>query len=216
MGNGLKNCLSIETTAQNLGVSLYSFEKNGAPHLLENILEPSGARQSELLVPTIEKILRRGHLTRDDLSLLSVDIGPGSFTGVRVGLAVARTLAQALEIPLVGISSLEAMAWSAGKTHPDEIIVPWLPATAGEVYFAVYSRGETLVAPCWKTEKDLQSILRKYKGAHTVTESPESMAIAEAGIKRFCTKPISPQFYFENVEPLYLQPSWAERSKRSA
>ncbi|MCG3205405.1 MAG: hypothetical protein KCHDKBKB_02126 [Elusimicrobia bacterium] len=190
-------------------------------------------------------MLSEGPWKRTNIRLIGVDVGPGSFTGVRVGLAVARTLAQGLKVPLVGISSLEAMARAVAEKlsqknysssprkpigqdegvvqsvfkydlqHSSKVLVPWFPATAGEVYFAVYKNGRVVVAPCWRSEADMRNILRRFPDHVITTEPASSQVIAELAIEKYLKKPSSKKFHFENVVPQYLQPSWAERSKRS-
>src|SRR5262249_5846266 len=157
-----------------------------------------------------------------DLSLIAVNAGPGSFTGVRVGLATARTLAQGLNIPLAGVCGLEAMAWAATISSPPregsgEIIVSHLPALEGEVYFAAYRRtGDRLkeiIVPLWTTHNEMQKRIKNLKNAFPVSQPPHPDTVAELGIAKYSAAPTSPRFYWENVVPMYLQPSWAERKK---
>lgn len=74
-----------------------------------------------------------------DVGLLVVGVGPGSFTGIRVAMATARTLAWTAGIPAVGVVSLEALAWSVGAGVPSgRLIAPFVDARKGEVYGALY------------------------------------------------------------------------------
>ncbi len=101
---------------------------------------------SRRLMGEIDGLLTRNSLTLSDLSALAVGLGPGSFTGVRVGVTTAKTLAQVTGKPLVGIGTLEAYAavWpSAGDTR----LVPVLPSRKGEVYAAAYQNGDCVEAP---------------------------------------------------------------------
>jgi len=75
--------------------------------------EPSAGKQSRVLVPMIEDTLKRAELAYKDLSAVACTIGPGGFTGIRVGLATARAIALAANKPLIGLTTLEVMAWSA-------------------------------------------------------------------------------------------------------
>jgi len=70
-------------------------------------------RQAEILVPMIEEIMTRAGVTFQTLDRIAVTIGPGSFTGVRIGLSTARALALASNLPLIGVSTLQVMASSA-------------------------------------------------------------------------------------------------------
>ncbi len=96
------------------------------------------ARHGETLLPRIEKVLERAGLDLASLDLLAVGIGPGSFTGVRVGLATAKGLALASGKPLRGVVSLRTMARGAyGADVP--LVAPVLDAYKGEVYSALYA-----------------------------------------------------------------------------
>ncbi|NBV06922.1 MAG: tRNA (adenosine(37)-N6)-threonylcarbamoyltransferase complex dimerization subunit type 1 TsaB [Proteobacteria bacterium] len=98
--------LAFDTTNSTLSVALLEGEKI----LCQNLILESG-KQSELLIPEIEKILQENKIWYQDLDLITATKGPGSFTGVRIGLAVARTLKIATNLPLILINSLEALAF---------------------------------------------------------------------------------------------------------
>ncbi len=100
---------------------------------------------SRRLMGQIDALLTTNGQTLADLSALAVGVGPGSFTGVRVGVTTAKTLAQVTGKPLVGVVTLEAYAdgWRDGPT----VVVPMLPSRRGEVYAAVYAGGEVQEAP---------------------------------------------------------------------
>ncbi len=93
---------------------------------------------SEQILASISYLLSRLGVARADLGAVAVSLGPGSFTGVRVGLASAGGLARALDIPALGLSSLETLARSASGRWPGSWICPWLEAGRGEVYAAAY------------------------------------------------------------------------------
>lgn len=93
---------------------------------------------SEQVLSSISHLLSRLEVTRGDLDAVAVSLGPGSFTGVRVGLASAGGLARALDIPALGLSSLEALARSVSGRRRGSWICPWLEAGRGEVYAAAY------------------------------------------------------------------------------
>lgn len=121
---------------------------------------------AETILPTIDKFLSKINWKIKDLNGIAITIGPGSFTGLRVGLATAKGLALANNIPIVPISSLKALALNAGDIKQN--ICPMLDARKEEVYVAVFSRnqdelneivGETSMKP-----KELIEILNKMKG----------------------------------------------------
>jgi tRNA threonylcarbamoyladenosine biosynthesis protein TsaB len=82
--------------------------------VLAERLEPMERGQAERLVPMIEEVMAESGFGYADLDALAVTVGPGAFTGVRIGLAAARGFALALELPQIGVSSLEALAAATG------------------------------------------------------------------------------------------------------
>jgi len=96
---------------------------------------------ADALLKVVQELLADNGRTREELGAIGVTVGPGSFTGLRIGVATAKGLAYGLDVPLIGVSSLEAMAASLLEDHPDvEYAVPCLDARRREVYSAVYRR----------------------------------------------------------------------------
>ncbi|CUA81272.1 MULTISPECIES: tRNA (adenosine(37)-N6)-threonylcarbamoyltransferase complex dimerization subunit type 1 TsaB [Anoxybacillus] len=88
------------------------------------------------VMPAIEALLQECEVSPQDLARIVVAKGPGSYTGVRIGVTIAKTLAWTLNIPLVGISSLEVMA--ANAKYFDGLIVPLMDARRGQIYTGLY------------------------------------------------------------------------------
>ncbi|MCK4532689.1 tRNA (adenosine(37)-N6)-threonylcarbamoyltransferase complex dimerization subunit type 1 TsaB [bacterium] len=123
--------LGIETTSKICSVAVLE-DGNLAGEYILNIK----GKHSEKLFSGLNKILMDLKINIKDLEGISVSTGPGSFTGIRVGISAVRALAQALEIPVVGVSSLDVLAFS---TFPcDFIVCPIIDALRGEVYTALY------------------------------------------------------------------------------
>jgi tRNA threonylcarbamoyladenosine biosynthesis protein TsaB len=103
----------------------------------------AGRTCSEELLPAVREMLETGGLAVRDLDVIVVVVGPGSFTGVRVGLSTAKGLAQAAGVPVIGVSRLQVLAQKAGS----RAVV--LDAGRGEMYFGVAGdeAGETLMGP---------------------------------------------------------------------
>jgi tRNA threonylcarbamoyladenosine biosynthesis protein TsaB len=91
---------------------------------------------SEELLNNIDFLLKQTGYSLKDLDGISITNGPGSFTGLRIGLSTARTFAQVLDIPLIGISCLDVLAYNTACS--EEWIVPVIDARRGRVYTAVY------------------------------------------------------------------------------
>jgi tRNA threonylcarbamoyladenosine biosynthesis protein TsaB len=95
-----------------------------------------GRRHAETLVPAIQFMCQQIDIGLDEISVVAVDVGPGLITGMRVGLASAKAIAQALRIPMIGISSLDLLAFPS--RHTDRLVVPVIDARKGEVFYAMY------------------------------------------------------------------------------
>jgi tRNA threonylcarbamoyladenosine biosynthesis protein TsaB len=100
---------------------------------------PSEQRHGDVVLPRVQAVLAAASLQLADIELLAVGIGPGSFTGLRVGLATVKGLAFALQKPLRGVSSLEVIA-SAALEHAQQAAV-LIDAFKSEVYAGVFQRG---------------------------------------------------------------------------
>ena len=123
--------LGIETATERVSVAVGGHE--GVIALFE---VTRGRRHAETLVPAIEFTLRQADIEMEAISVVAVDVGPGLFTGMRVGLASAKAFAQALRVPMIGISSLDLLAFSS--RHSDKVVVPVIDARKSEVFYAMY------------------------------------------------------------------------------
>lgn len=92
---------------------------------------------SQKLLPMIEEVLERCELKTKDIDLFGVSLGPGSFTGLRIGITTVKVMAQALNKPVVGVSSLEGLAYNI--PFFDGLICPIIDAQRESVYSAIYS-----------------------------------------------------------------------------
>ncbi len=96
---------------------------------------------ADALLKVVQEILADNDRSRLDLGSIGVTVGPGSFTGLRIGVATAKGLAYGLDVPLVGVGTLEAMAASLLEDHPGvDFAVPCLDARRQQVFSAVYRR----------------------------------------------------------------------------
>lgn len=102
----------------------------------------SGFRHSETLLPTIEACLKDASLAAEELDLIACAKGPGSFMGLRIGLATAKGLSLALGIPWVGVPTLDCMAYGRGGANgAGGVVVPVLDARKNRLYAAIYRAG---------------------------------------------------------------------------
>ena len=123
--------LGIETATQVVSVAL-----GGDDGVIGVVEINQGRRHAETLAPAIEFVCHHAQIELSEIGAIGVDIGPGLFTGMRVGIASAKAIAQALQIPLVGISSLDLLAYSL--RHSAKVIASVIDARKGEVFHAFY------------------------------------------------------------------------------
>lgn len=123
--------LGIDTATDQVGCAI-----GGHEGVLAACRSARGRRHAESLAPAIKTVTEQSGVALGDLGAIAVDVGPGLFTGLRVGLATGVTMAQTLGIPMLGISSLDLLAWSVRFT--DRLIVPVVDARRGEVFYSLY------------------------------------------------------------------------------
>jgi tRNA threonylcarbamoyladenosine biosynthesis protein TsaB len=119
--------------------------------------EGSRGEHAGRLLPLVDQALRQGGVGWQQLDRIAVGVGPGGFTGLRIGIATARALAQARGLPLVPVSSLAALA--AGVEH-EGVVAAVIDARRGEVFAAAYERGTQRLAPAAIAPDELAARLR--------------------------------------------------------
>ena len=133
--------LGVDTSGKNGSIALVRLEQ-GSPRTLE-VVALEGGTFSAQLVPQISELLQRHRLTKRDIDAFAVVSGPGSFTGLRVGLAAIKALAEILQKPIAAVSLLEAVACTSEKKGE---VLAALDAGRGEIYVAEYSASEAQTA----------------------------------------------------------------------
>lgn len=123
--------LGIETVTEQTGCAL-----GGTEGVLASIHVARGRRHAETLVPAIRFMCEQARVELHEVAVVAVDVGPGLFTGLRVGVATAKAMAQGLRVPMVGLSSLDLLAFSV--RHSNRLIGAVLDARRGEVFSAFY------------------------------------------------------------------------------
>jgi len=123
--------LGIESATARAGVALAS---DGV--VVASAQVTRGPRHAEILVPGLKFVCEQAGIALDDVDAIAVDVGPGLFTGLRVGIATANGLAQALGLPMIGVSSLDLLAHA--MRHAGNDIVSVIDARRSEVYAARY------------------------------------------------------------------------------
>lgn len=128
--------LALDTSNKTLSVAVELTDGTIIEQTIENTLQ-----HSVLLMPTIEAVFKEAGITAKDLTKIVVAEGPGSYTGLRIGVTVAKTLAKSLGISLVGVSSLDVFLPDlTSKVKVGEIIVPFFDARRGNIFAVGYRK----------------------------------------------------------------------------
>ena len=178
----------------------------------------SSGRHGENLFGYIESALADAGATREEISLIGVNIGPGGFTSLRVGLATAKGLALGLDLPIVGVSALRVLARSI-EGEAGLVRGPVMKAYRGDVFTAAYvidgGAVEELVAPCFGAPDEVLARVRGSVGARPLVlrrdpATPEALLEEVRHVHR-TEGPAD----LARLEPAYLRPSDAELPPQS-
>lgn len=174
---------------------------------------------SAFFMPTLQKLLKNNEILIKDIDAIGVDIGPGSFTGIRAGITIARVLCQQTNTKLVGINSLEILSKINEKGTKTIII---LDARKNRVYYAEYENNKEIIAPKLVEKDDLLEIIDKKayiitdksigeflkeKGITTIEyeKNDKNIGIFLSDIVEEKLQDINNKFNWAEVKPLYIQ-----------
>lgn len=182
--------LAIDTSTR---VSSVALVEDG--RVIAELNQDTRLTHSERLMPQIKQLLDMAEKTSRDLTAIAVSIGPGSFTGLRIGMATAKTMAYALGISIIGVPTMEALAWNCPLDGHH--LVAMLDAQKGNVYTARYhfESGKIVV------EED--AVVRPYEEAVELLvqlDEPclivgERQAIRDASILTECVRTAPPHLF---------------------
>lgn len=222
--------LAVHSTTPYLGVAVTEEDRI----LCEKVLPP-GREHLENLLPMIASLMEEARIDLEQVNGFAVAKGPGSFSGIRVGMAAVKGMALALGKAVAGISSLEILAWQALKTG--ERGLPVIDARRGEIYTALYGKGkgrlELLDGPTLISRATLNHFVEPYREGlilcgDEVTEGlvaqgcnvirrpvqvPSAAACAILAWQRFRHGAADE---LHALAPLYIRRSDAEEKKRSS
>lgn len=147
--------LAVDTSSKLCSVAILE-DKN----LIKKLELDNGLTHSETLMPLIQQLLNECSLSLNNIDLLVSDVGPGSFTGIRIGVSSCKAFSDSLNIPCVGISSLEVLAYNIQN---DSIICSTIDCKNNNCYFALYELNSgnynVLIEPCAKSVNDVLDLL---------------------------------------------------------
>jgi tRNA threonylcarbamoyladenosine biosynthesis protein TsaB len=220
--------VGIDTSTQHTSVAI------GSEREILGRVQVVGRARQESVTPALEQLLRWSDVHLDQVGGFAVGVGPGLFTGLRVGVATAKTLAQVMGAPIAGITSLDALAYAVRHTH--RRIAAVIDARRGEVFYSVYRSvpggvvretehvveqpshlvaelealpGEVLaVGDGAMLYRDaLQELGQRVEIASPAYAHPDAAALVELAVPRFLREEHDRVF---DVVPLYLRRSDAE------
>ncbi len=171
--------LAITTSTAEGGVAVLDGER-----VLSEVSYDGGAAHAERLLPAIEEALSSAGVLRSALTRIACDVGPGSFTGVRVAVSLAKGLALGLGIGAVGVGSLEAMAAEALSTSHPAMVGACLDARRDEVFIAAYDAALEVVLPVRIARADGPLASLFPAGTHVATRPPKAVWIGRVALRK--------------------------------
>lgn len=225
--------LALDSTAVTASAALWSDGSLMAQYMLN-----SGHTHSTTLLPMIRHMLETSGVSVDKIDCMTCSVGPGSFTGIRIGIATVKGLAFGTDKPCIGVSSLEAMAY--GMKSVNGIVCPVINARRTQYYSALFRIQDGAVTRLTEDEvilgADLDGILAEYDepiyltgdgyesargfitypGLMYTPESyrwPTAFAVAEAAAYKLIHASPETVFTPDDLVPVYLRKTQAERER---
>jgi tRNA threonylcarbamoyladenosine biosynthesis protein TsaB len=219
--------LNIETSTKNCSVSV---SKNGKLIALKELCEANFSH-AEKLTPFITQTIKESKINLNNLSAVAIGKGPGSFTGLRIGVSSAKGLCFGLDIPLIAIPTMEILA--NATTVYNGYIIPLLDARRQEVYTAVFNKNHEFVKDTFNhvlhensfleyLDKDevvflgdgvtkTKEIIKHKNAVFLDGNNPSAKEMARLAFNKFKNKEFEDVAYFE---PFYLKDFYVTPSKK--
>lgn len=186
----------------------------------ETLESKDGNYHSAFFMPTLQKILKENKILIKDIDAIGVNIGPGSFTGIRAGITIARVLCQQTNTKLVGVNSLKILS-KINKENSKTIVI--LDARKNRVYYAEFENNQEIIKPTLIDKEELINIIDK--NAFIITDKTIQEFLIELQIKSisyeendkdiglYLSKIVDEElknsstndFHWAKVKPLYIQ-----------
>ena len=201
--------LAIGTSGKNCTVAI-SEDKN----IIKEINITDGLTHSETLMPSIDKLLKETGLTLKDMDAYAVSVGPGSFTGIRIGVSTIKGLCLGCDKPVIAVSSLLALAYN--ELDISGYIVSYIDARNDNVYAGIYKNENGVISQVGDYISDNISVLNE----KVATLDDKYIIVSDKDTFEYASKIAEAAFdLYEqgivtdgvHVSPLYLKKSQAER-----
>ena len=227
--------LSIDTSSKICSISIIEANDNNFEILVEHNSNDE-KKHSQKLMPIIKYSFDETNLTLDNIDLIAVCVGPGSFTGIRIGVSTAKAFSDAKNIPIIGITSLESLVYNVSNSG---IIIPIIDAKNSNAYSAVFSHEKDYNLEHENIADNINAILdkfisyintdtniyfvgdgailnkklinQKYQNSNIYFSDnnlQSSVSLANAAYKKYS---LGKYGYSNTVSPIYLRKSQAER-----
>jgi len=223
--------LAIDTSTEACSAALLIDDE------IDTKFELAPQKHSQLILPMCEALLQENSITLQDLDAIAFAQGPGSFTGLRIAAGVTQGLAFGADLPVIGISTLEALAYEALCKHPDASIISAIDARMSEVYWAEYSlnnynsiiaagseqvgkpdvvfsqskREIVTIGSGWKVYKeDFVAFVKTHNIIQSYPDAlPSAKLIVQLAVKKWLNKELKKA---EEALPVYLRNNVAKKS----
>ncbi len=203
--------IAVSTSSKNPSVAV--LRDDGNIHMK---MDESGKPHSVSLMPLLDELLNEEGMTVDDADALAVDIGPGSFTGVRIGVSTVNALALAANKRIIPVNSLAALRTLAPM---GSVVISLIDARNGNGYGAVYAYDKCIIDPCACSQRDLIAACESIGilnedgvlvgDCYGQTDYVNAELVIKEALFMLRENPLSSAV--ESAVPMYLRPSQAER-----
>lgn len=228
--------LAVDTSSKNCSVAIVEVYENKNYNIIAFENSDDEKTHSQKLMPIVDKVFKEHNLTLKDMDLLACCVGPGSFTGIRIGIATMKAFADVTNIKTVSVTSLESLSYNIEE---DGIIIPIIDCKNNNVYSAIFSRENNTYKQIGENIADnIDNAIRLYKAN---VENKNITFVGDGSIlyKDLLTSKLSNKLIFSNkntqssislakcaydkyleglygdsnnLSPLYLRKSQAERA----
>ncbi len=193
-------CLAIDTSGNHLTVALIDGDK-----VISSYRDNINLKHSVTLLPEIENLLCENNISLSDIDVYCAVIGPGSFTGIRIGVSTIKALAYANDKKVLSVTSFETIAYN----KPNEKVLAIIDAKHGHYYACGFNNGTVSLPPCYLSKEELATFASDYvviedgvadklNGLVSAVKSKISLATTDR----------------ESIIPLYVKKSQAEEERK--
>lgn len=235
--------LAVDTSSKNCSIAIVEASENNNYNIIISKNNDDEKTHSQKLMPMIDDMLKKSSLTLDDIDLLACCLGPGSFTGIRIGIATIKAFADVKNIPTVGVTSLESLAYNVCE---NSLVFPIIDCKNQNVYSALFlHEANTYCQIGDNIAENINIVLDNFSGLckdskmNTITFVGDGSILYKDLIQeKFATSNLNLMFSQDNIQssislakcaydkylkgfygdsnfisPLYLRKSQAERAK---